>query len=388
MAKLKKILLLMDPDRGWTRGLLTGIAKYSRFNNPNGMYRLSQFYWRPEHRRNKKEIEKLRDWQPDGIITREIHLIEEIIKLGVPVIGADCLDMTQSIPIITSNFQETGRIAADYFIKKGFKNFAYCGYSDTEWSIKRLEGFKNTLEDKGFAIKSYMKPILNLRELWASEIARIAKWIKRLPKNTALMTCSDDRSLHVMEACKVANRLVPEEVAILGVDNDEILCDLANPPLSSIAFNIEEVGYQAAAALDKMMSGEKPDNFEIVAKPTYVVTRQSTDIYSVEDTELNKALSYIKDNRFRIIQVSDVVKATSVSRRSLELKFKKWLNRSILDEIKRVHVGLMAEILIETNYSINKIASMLGHDSVDNICRYFKNEKNMSPSEFRDRYRI
>jgi LacI family transcriptional regulator len=136
-----------------------------------------------------------------------------------------------------------------------------------------------------------------------------------------------------------------------------------------------------------MMNGIKLKNLCITAKPAFVVSRHSTDIFAVEDEQLKRALSYIKTNRFKLIQVSDVVKATSVSRRNLELRFKKWLNRSILDEIKRVHVGLMSEMLIETNYSIAKIASLLGHSSVDNICRYFKNEKKLSPSEFRDKYR-
>jgi LacI family transcriptional regulator len=387
MPKTKKILLLMDPDRGWTRDLLRGIAKYSRLNNPWGVYRLSQFYWRPEHKRNKNELKHLKEWRPDGIITREMDYIDDILGLGVPVIGSECAKDVPGLPIITSDFAETGRIAADYFLQKGFSNFAYCGYSDVAWSTKRLEGFDKTLAQKGFEVNSYMKPISNLRQLWISEIGKIADWLKTLPKNTGLMTCSDDRSLHVLEGCKAAGLLVPEDIAVLGVDNDEILCDLANPPLSSIAFNTEDVGFKAARTLDKMMNGMSLINLDITAKPAYVISRHSTDIFAVEDEQLNIALSYIKTNRFKLIQVSDVVKATSVSRRNLELRFKRWLNRSILDEIKRVHVGLMAEMLIETNYSVAKIASLLGHSSVDNICRYFKNQKKVSPSEFRDQYR-
>jgi LacI family transcriptional regulator len=387
MPKTKRVLLLMDPDRGWTRDLLRGIAKYSRLNNPWGVYRLSQFYWRPEHKRNKNELKHLKEWKPDGIITREMDHIDEVLELGIPIIGSECAKEIPGLPIITSDFSETGRMAADYFLDKGFKNFAYCGYSDVAWSTMRLEGFRNTLSEKGYEVDSYMKPISNLRMLWISENEKIAEWIKKLPKNTGLMTCSDDRGLHILEACKVAGRRVPDDIAILGVDNDEILCDLANPPLSSIAFNTEDIGFKAARSLDKMMNGIKLKNLCITAKPAFVVSRHSTDIFAVEDEQLKRALSYIKTNRFKLIQVSDVVKATSVSRRNLELRFKKWLNRSILDEIKRVHVGLMSEMLIETNYSIAKIASLLGHSSVDNICRYFKNEKKLSPSEFRDKYR-
>ncbi len=387
MPKSKKVLLLMDPDRGWARDLLRGIAKYSRLNNPWGVYRLSQFYWRPEHKRNSSQLTHLKEWKPDGIITREMDYIDDILQLGVPVIGSECARDIPGLPVITSDFVETGRMAADYFLQKGFKNFAYCGYSDVAWSTRRLDSFNETLTQKGFVVNAYMKPISNLKQLWISEIGKIASWLKTLPKNTGIMTCSDDRSLHILEACKVANLLVPEDIAILGVDNDEILCDLANPPLSSIAFNTEDIGFKAARALDRMMNGIKLNDLHITAKPSYVISRHSTDIFAVEDDQLNIALSYIKANRFKLIQVSDVVAATSVSRRNLELRFKKWLNRSILDEIKRVHVGLMSEMLIETNYSVAKIASLLGHGSVDNICRYFKNEKNISPTEFRDTYR-
>ena len=387
MHNLKKILLLMDLDRGWTRGLLAGIAKYSKFNSPSRTYRLSQFYWRPEHKRGKDEIKRLKEWKADGIITREMDHIGDILKLGVPVVGSEYSGRKLPIPIIKSDTEETGRIAADYFFERGFRSFAYCGYSDTAWSTRRLEGFEKTLKEKGFEVMSYMKPIANLRQLWISEINNMAQWLETLPPSTALMTCSDDRSLHVLEACKVASILVPEEIAILGVDDDEILCELANPPLSSIAFNTEYVGYMAASMLDSMMNGEKPKTLEIVAKPTYVVSRQSTDVFAVEDKELNKALSYIRNNRLSLIGVSDVVKATNVSRRNLELRFQKQLGRSILNEIRRVHIGQMAEMLIETNYPVAKVAAMLGHSTVENICRYFKKEKGLTPSEYREKYR-
>jgi len=376
----------MDPDRGWTRNLLTGIAKYCRLNHPWGIYRLSQFYWRPEHKRNKNEINNLKKWKPDGVITREMEYIDDIMKLGVPVIGSDTPRDLPDIPIITSDFELTGAMAADYFLERGFKNFAFCGYSDVAWSTKRLEGFKKTLSSKGFEVKVYMKPMSSLRQLWSGEIERLSKWLKTLPESTGIMTCSDERSLHVLEACKTSSILVPEEISILGVDNDEILCELANPPLSSIAFNTEDLGYLTAKMLDRMMSGRQSVTGNLVAKPTRVITRRSTDIYAIEDSQVALALAYIRENRFTLLSVSDVVKSTSVSRRNLEHRFKKWLKRSILDEIKRVHVDLMAELLIETNYSVSKIALMMGHSSADNICRYFKSKKGMSPARYRSKF--
>jgi LacI family transcriptional regulator len=386
MHKSKRVLLLMDPDRGWTRDILRGIAKYCRLNNPWGLYRLSQFYWRPEHKRNKNELNKFKQWKPDGIITREMDYIDEIMQLGVPVIGSDSSSDLPAIPIISSDFEMTGSMAANYFQEKGFKNFAFCGYSDVSWSTKRLEGFQKTLSSKGFEVKVYMKSMSSLRNLWSNEIQRLSKWLKTLPASTGLMTCSDDRSLHVLEACKISSILVPQEIAILGVDNDELLCDLANPQLSSIEFNTEEIGYSIAEMLDKMMNGKQFTNYNIIAKPIRVITRCSTDICAIQDPQLTAALAYIRKNKFSMIDVSEVVSATSVSRRNLELRFKKHLDRSILDEIKRSRVNLMADLLIETNYSVSKIASILGYSSIENICRYFKSYKGISPARYREKY--
>jgi LacI family transcriptional regulator len=386
MHKSKRVLLLLDIDRGWTRDILRGIAKYCRLNNPWGLYRLSQFYWRPEHKRNKNELKKFQQWKPDGIITREMDHIDEIIELGVPVIGWDYSGQVPSIPIVTSDFEMTGQMAADYFQEKGLKSFAFCGYSDVSWSTKRLEGFQKTLNSKGFEIEVYMKPMSSLRNLWSNEIDKLSKWLKTLTPATGLMTCSDDRSLHVLEACKTSSILVPEEIAILGVDNDELLCDLANPPLSSIEFNTEDTGYVIAEMLDKMMSGRHFEGCNIITKPIRVIERRSTDICAIQDSQVTAALAYIREHKYNLIGVSEVVSATSVSRRNLELRFKKHLNRSILDEIKRTHVDLMADLLIETNYSVSKIASMLGHSSVENICRYFKSQKGVSPAQYREEF--
>jgi LacI family transcriptional regulator len=386
MPKSKRVLLLMDPDRGWTRDLLIGISKYCRLHNPWGVYRLSQFYWRPEHKRHKNEIKNFMKWKPDGIITREMDHVEDLIQIGVPVIGSDSPQNPPNIPIMTSDYGRTGELAAEYFLKKGYKDFAFCGYSDVAWSTKRLEGFQQTLRSKGFEVKVYMKSITSLKQLWTGEIERLAKWLKTLPKSTGVMTCSDERSLHVLEACKSSSILVPEEIAILGVDNDELLCDLASPSLSSIAFDTESIGYETAQILDKMMNGKKVSNVNIVARPIRVIDRRSTDICAIQDPQLVSALAYIREHKFKLLRVSDVVGSTNISRRNLELKFKKWLNRSILDELKMNHVDLMAELLIETNYSISKIASMLGHPNTDNICRYFKSQKKISPDQYRRKY--
>jgi len=200
------------------------------------------------------------------------------------------------------------------------------------------------------------------------------------------MVCSDDRSQEICEACRIADIHVPEEVAIIGVDNDEVFCELSNPRLSSVAFNTEKAGYEAAELLDKLISGRKVKDIRVVVHPTHIVTRHSTDILAVEDEEAAKAIRFIREHQNKSIQVCDVVNAVGVSRRSLERRFRKSLGRSVHEEIRRVHIDQVCRMLIGTNLSVTKISRVLGYPDIDNIARYFKKEKGTTPLAYRKRY--
>lgn len=387
MPKIRKVILLIETSRGWSRGLLRGIAKYSRLHGPWGFYRISEFYWQPGHIRRKKELSILKDWNASGIITREMNIVSELLDLGIPVIGMDAdIPMPESLPYITSNYEKTGQMAAEYFLNKGFKNFAYCGFSDTTWSRERLKGFRQRTQAAGHTVGVYEKPMANVQKLWKDESGLIADWLRSLPKPVGLMACSDDRSQHVLEASKIAELHVPEDIAIIGTDNDELLCELSNPTLSSVAFNLEKAGYETAKLLDQLMDGEPMAGQKIIVQPTTIVTRQSTDILAIEDAEVTAAVRYIREHAKKMIQVRDVVEAISVSRRSLEQRFRKILDRSILEEIKRVHIEQVAQMLVETNFSVKQISQTLGHQGVENISRYFKHFTGLSPSDFRKQY--
>jgi len=387
MPKICKVILLIETSRGWCRGLLRGIAKYSRLHGPWGFYRLSEFYWQPGHIKKKRELALLKDWNATGIITREMNMIQELLDLGIPVIGSETnVPLPKNLPYIDSNCEKTGQIAAEYLLNKGFRSFAYCGFSDTNWSKERLKSFKEAVEAAGYTVAVYQKPMAKVRKLWKDESGVMTEWLRSLPKPLGLMTCSDDRSQHILEACKLARMHVPEEVAIIGTDNDELLCELSSPTLSSVAFNLEKAGFEAAKLLDELMDGEPMKGQKIIVQPTAVITRQSTDILAVDDAEVAAAIRYIREHANSMIQVRDIIEATSISRRSLEQRFRRVLNRSILDEIKRVHTEQVARMLIETNYSVKKITLALGHQSIDNISRYFKQFTGLSPSEYRKQF--
>jgi LacI family transcriptional regulator len=243
--------------------------------------------------------------------------------------------------------------------------------------------FQQRVEKAGFDIRVYEQPKSKSRRAWQNEQSILSDWLKSLPKPVGIMACNDDRGQHVTEVCKTAGLKVPDEVAVIGVDNDELVCDLTEPPLSSLALNVEKGGYEAAELLDHLMSGKKITTDSIIVEPTQVVGRQSTDVLAIEDRLVSEALQFIRNNAKRTIQVADVVAVARVSRRSLEQRFRKILGRSINHEIRRVRVEQVARILIETNKSIGQIALDLGYPGVDHIARYFRAEKGISPAAYR-----
>jgi LacI family transcriptional regulator len=200
------------------------------------------------------------------------------------------------------------------------------------------------------------------------------------------MACNDDRALDICDACRTSGLHVPYEVAILGVDNDDLACELANPPLSSIAVNNERAGYEAAELLDQLMSGKNDVEKQITAIPTHIVTRQTTDIFAVADKEVVNALRFVQQHSTEDIHVDDVVEAVPLSRRVLESRFRKTVGRSILSEIRRARVEQVVQMLVETNLPISEIANRLSYSGIEHIARYFRREKGMSLIEYRRRF--
>ena len=211
-------------------------------------------------------------------------------------------------------------------------------------------------------------------------------WLKSLPKPVGLMACNDYRGRQVIEACKTAGILVPEEVAVLGVDNDEVICNLANPPLSSIQLNVRRAGYEAAELLDKLMSDKEVTSQKIDVLPTHVITRQSTDIMAISDREVASALRFIRKHSREPIQVSDVARAVALTSRSLQRKFRSVLNRSVHNEISYARMERISQLLIETHLPISLIASEFGFSDVAHMARSFRKIKGTTPLAFRKKY--
>lgn len=388
MSDNPKVILAIEFGTDFGRGLLRGIAKYIHFNRSWVIYGMPAFYLNPEWRIYGTNIRHLKQLDANGIITRDRAKIEEIAALGMAMIVADDMEPIPGMPQIITDYRKVGEMGADYLLSCGFQHFAFCGLDHVYWSQKRKESFCNKIREVGYQVHIYKQPRKKINRRWENERLEIAGWLKSLPKPIGLLTCTDYRAQQVLEVCKSIDIQVPEEIAVLGTDNDELFCTLSDPPLSSISFSTEKAGYVAAELLDKLMHGEEMMSQTITILPIRIVTRQSTSILAVNDPNLIRAVRFIREHSKEQIQVSDVAEGIGVSRRSLERIFKKTLNHSIYTEIQKTRFNLIATMLTETDISISKIALLLGYASPENLSQAFRREKGMSPSAYRKRFMI
>jgi LacI family transcriptional regulator len=382
MKSLKRVALTIENSRAFGRDLIRGIVRYSRLHGPWVFYRQDLFYVAQEGEPSKLEL--LKKWGPQGIISRDLRTLEELERWGIPLFVAIAMEPPSAKRNnVVTNDRAIGRMAAEHLLERGFRHFGFCGFDDIYWSYQRADGFIERIEEAGFKVSLYRQPKSHANRLWFREEALLAEWLKDLPKPVGIMACNDDRGQHITEACANAKIKVPYEVAIIGVDNDDQVCDIAYPSLSSVALDVEKAGFRVSELLDKLMAGEKMSPQTVTVQPKRVVMRQSTNIVAVENKLVSQALNFIHQNAKRLIQVDDVVKALSVSNSNLYNQFMKTLGRTVYDEIRRVRIDLICQMLIETDLSIADIALSLGYDNTNHIARYFRQKMGMSLFEYR-----
>ncbi len=373
---MKRIVLLVETSREFGRQLIMGIARYSRFHGPWSFYK--------EQIGLKSSIPHLTSWKPDGIIMRDSLIKNELIDLKIPTILVQHDSaFSDRLPVVITDSKSIAKMASDHFIERGFKNFAFCGFDHYEWSNNRKHYFCHHNAEAGFETHIYHSPRKKKIIDWEIEQRHVCDWLKTVPKPVGLLACNDDRGQHILEVCKRLGFRVPEDVAVIGVDNDPMICDIGDPPLTSIALNVESAGYEAAKLLDQMINHQKIKGQQINVSPTHIVQRQSTDLLAVDDPEVAVAIRFIKENAKNKILVKDVVKTTRISRRALEQRFRKTVHRSIYDEIRQVRVEWISKLLIETDLPISHISSLFNFTDVEHISRYFKKEKGIGLREFR-----
>ena len=384
VREVPKIALLVETSRGFGREFLLGIARYSRLHGPWSFHITPGDY--------KQVVPQMKQWGGTGIIARiaDGRVAQAVLDANVPTIAIGLTDeqMEAANPLskfseISSDPDQVARQAADHLIERRFRHFAYVGSDDRGWSNRRENAFKRCLAESGREPLVYPTPKRAQDRVWEREQALMAKWISKLPTPIGLFACDDDRGREVLEACGLAGLNVPEDVSVVGVDNDEVFCELANPPLSSVALNAETAGYRAAALLDQMMQGKIKKRQKIIVEALGVVTRRSTDIVAVEDDDISTALQFIRHQHGRGISVDDVVDKVAVSRRNLEKRFRDTIGRSILDEIQLARLDGAKRLLVETTYPISKVADLAGFGSAGYFIQFFQRHVGKTPRNYR-----
>jgi len=380
-----KIILLLDFAEEYSKNLLKGISKYAMENGPWTYCRMPLYY--RETIGMEGILQWAKDWGADGIIGQLYNdtNVGKIVDSGIPVIAQDFKERFKEIPNITGSYRETGILGANYFLKKGYKNFAFYGFNDIVWSRERAEGFEERVNAAGHHVHYFEHRKSRSTDLWYYKSNSLSQWIRSLPKPIALMACDDNQGQHITEACRQIKIRIPEEVAVLGVDNDEMLCELSDPPLSSIAMDVERGGYDTAKLLDKMIKGLKKP-YDILVKPTQVITRQSTDIYATNDAHIASTLKFIHKNIEKNLHVDEIVKQVPLSRRSLEKRFLQITGLPVYKYIFNLRIEKFTQKLLETDQSIFEIAMDMGLNDSKNIARQFKQVKGCNPVEYRKKY--
>jgi LacI family transcriptional regulator len=384
MRQIPKVALMVETSRGFGRDLLRGIARYARLHGPWSFHITPGDYM--------QQVPKMKQWGGTGIIARipNERVAQAVIEANVPTIALGLTDeqMQEGSPLATfselsSDAKQVAELAATYLLERRFTQFAYVGLDDRAWSKRRERAFCQRVEQAGFKVHVYAGSERPRDKVWEKEQKILAEWMHSLPTPIGLFACNDDRGRQVLDACRLASLHVPEDVAVLGTDNDEVFCDLADPPLSSVALNAETAGYRAAELLDGMMSGRIRKRQRIPVEAVGVVSRRSTEVVAVNDPDVVSALQYIRRELGCGISVQNVANEVAVSRRSLEKRFRDTIGRTILEEIQLVRLERSKRMLLETTYPISRIAEMSGFGSTGYFIQFFQSRVGETPRRYR-----
>lgn len=382
-----RLIFLSDFTEAYAHHLLQGILTYAKQKDQEAwvVCRMPPSF--KETYGIKGVVEWAKKWDANAIFGRFNHDddIDLFRRNGIIAIAQDFKHRFNNIPNITSNYHDTGRLAAQFFIEKGYKHFAFYGYKDTVWSDERCEGFYEDIKEAGYSKNFYTYTNQQLETLWYYDTTPLLNWLNQLPQQTAVFCCDDNQGNKITEICKSNRIQIPEHLAVLGVDNDTTLCELSDPPLSSIHLDIEAGGYETAELIMNLMKHKDFQPQDVIIKAISIINRASTNSFATNDMYINEALEFIHSNLDKALNVTDLVKKLPLSRRLLEMRFKKVTGRSVYNYIIYNRIEEFARKIHETDKPINEIATEMEFYNYSNLVQQFKQIKGCTPTEFRKR---
>jgi len=367
--RLIEIALLTGTSMAYVRGVLRGIRNYARPRMP----------WRlVVHSPVKDSAARLRSNRPAGIIglLSNTDFAQPVLELGIPTISISNGSGDVACPRVGVDDVAVGELAARHLIERGYRTLGFVGNHTQAFSQQRGQGFRNALTASGRTCFWFEMPEGNWRQA-------LEQWLLMLPKPAGILACNDLRALSLTDICYEIGIRIPEELAVLGVDDDDLMCELAHPSLSSIKIPSERIGYEAAALLEQIMAGHTPPQRPVLLPPIGVVTRQSTSLLAMPDADVASAVRFIREHIAEPIGIEDILRSVPISRRSLERKFQTLLGRTPLDEIRRTRIEHAKELLATTPMAVADIAKHAGFQGPERFAAVFKQFTGNTPTEFR-----
>lgn len=379
MRQRRSVALLIETSNAYARGVLDGVIDYVRQHEAWSIYL-------PEQERAASPPSWLAHWKGDGIIARieTDEIARSVKRTKLPVVDVSAARHVPNLPWVETDDEAIARFGVEHLLERGFRHLAFCGDGRFNWSKWRQQHFERIVHEAGCQLSVMQsKPRPKSKASWNRERGELSRWLKRLHKPVGIMACYDIKAQQLLDVCRELDVAVPEEVAVLGVDNDRLICDLSDPPLSSIIPNAHRTGYEAAALLDKMMIGVKVSSRPLLIEPIGIETRQSTDVLAIDDPEVATAVRFIREHACSGINVSDVLKHVCLSRRVLENRFRKIFSRTPHQEITRFRIERVKRLLTETDLPLAAIAPKAGFRHVEYLSVAFKKQVGIPPSHFR-----
>jgi len=376
-----KVILLIDCASEFDRKLLRGMMRYSKENGPWQFYRIPSDS-RLGESREEWVVEWARKWKANAIIGRWNDSKTDLLdSLNIPIILQNNRSRSDIYSNLTGDYEGTGRMAARYFRKKRFISYAFFGVRDVIWSEERGKGFREeALAGKGQYSAYEEEPVVG------DDRRKIVRWLKSLPRRTALFCCDDAHALFITETCRMAGINVPEDISILGVDDDELLCEISDPQISSIQLEVEQGGYQTCRLLHERLKGESRGPFNVSISPLGIKERRSTLIHNISDKEVLKLVRHIDASYHTDLTMESLLQMVPLSRRSIEMRFKKSTGMTIYQYLLGVRVDNLAYLLCTTDRPYSEIAYEVGFRDFSNVSRTFRKYKGYTPLEYRRKF--
>jgi LacI family transcriptional regulator len=385
MDRTRCVALLIETSRGYGRGLARGVAQYIREHGPWSVYFQSRGIEDPPP-------PWLKDWQGHGILARinDRRTAAAILHAGLPAVDLRGVIRDTGLPFVGVDNRGVVQLVVEHFLQRGFRHFGFCGLpprAHVHMDLRRVE-FAAQLRQRGYGCSVFpaVRPGRR-RNAWDWEQERIGCWLAALPKPVAVMACHDDRGVQVLDACRGAHLAVPDQVAVVGVDNDQPLCEFAIPPLTSVDLAPERIGYEAAALLERLMDGAAPPPRPILIPPACVIARRSSEILASDEESVVRAVRFIRAHACQRIHVRDVLREARLSRTAIEPRFKAVVGRTIHQEIQRTRLAQAQELLAGTDLPIKQVAHRCGFQYVQYLIRVFKRTTGCTPAQYRRRRR-